>query len=332
VDRTSTETPDIEGAADRQDSRIGVMLPRDLPANRVLPFARRADELGFDELWVVEDLGFRGGIAQTAAVLAATERIRVGVGILPAASRNVAFAAMECATLAELFPGRVDIGLGHGMPDWMRSVGIWPASPLTLLEEYATALRGLLRGDTVTADGPYVRLDGVRLDMVPASPPDILLGVRSPKSLALSGRVADGTILAEPVTPEYVAEARSRIDASPHRIVAYNVASVDADDALALASARPALEWVGEPGWRPHIDPLPFVAEFAALRSASATRAEFARNLPDEWVRRLAVAGTPEHARERLGALHSAGVTDSVLIPVGPDPLDSLTSLASLLS
>ena len=54
------------------DAAVGVLLPRDLPAAEVLPYARRAEELGFDELWVVEDLGFRGGVAQAAAVLAAT--------------------------------------------------------------------------------------------------------------------------------------------------------------------------------------------------------------------------------------------------------------------
>src|SRR3954451_23164996 len=101
----------------RPDERaLGVLLPRDLPADRFRAFARRAEALGFDELWVVEDCFFRGGIAQAAAALAMTDRIRVGIGILPAALRHAALTAMEVATLAELFPGRVDVGLGHGMP------------------------------------------------------------------------------------------------------------------------------------------------------------------------------------------------------------------------
>ena len=54
---------------------IGVMLPRDLPPGLLLDFARRADSLGLGELWVVEDLGFRGGFAQAAAVLTVTSRI-----------------------------------------------------------------------------------------------------------------------------------------------------------------------------------------------------------------------------------------------------------------
>ena len=67
---------------------VGVMLPRDLPADQFRPYAQRAEALGFDELWVVEDCFFRGGVAQAAAALAMTDRIRVGIGILPAAVRN----------------------------------------------------------------------------------------------------------------------------------------------------------------------------------------------------------------------------------------------------
>ncbi|MEU8679274.1 LLM class flavin-dependent oxidoreductase [Streptomyces sp. NPDC048560] len=313
---------------------VGVMLPRDLPSHDFMPFARRAEELGFHDLWVVEDLGYRGGIAQAAAVLAGTGRIRVGIGLLPVGSRNPGFAAMEIATLAQLFPGRLDVGVGHGMPDWMRSVDAWPASPLTLLEEYVTAVRQLLRGENVRSDGRYVRLDGVGLEpsALPSSVPDVLAGVRGPKSLAVSGRVADGTVLAEPVAPAYVREAIGHIAPHrPHRIVAYNVASVDADPAVAVAAARPALEWIGDPDWHAHIAPLPFAEAFRELRSQCATRTEFARRMPEAWVAELALAGTPEQVRARLDALREAGVTHSVLAPVGGDPLAALTSLASVL-
>ncbi|MFE6702397.1 LLM class flavin-dependent oxidoreductase [Streptomyces sp. NPDC057718] len=316
------------------DRTVGVLLPRDLPADRILPYARRAEESGFGAVWVVEDLGFRGGIAQAAAVLASTDRVRVGIGLLPAGARNVAFAALEIASLAQLFPGRVDVAVGHGMPHWMRSVGQWPRSPLTFLREYVDALRALLRGEPMQRRGQYVHLDGVQLDpsALPDVVPDILAGVRGPKSLALSGEVADGTVLAEPVAPEYARAALGHISAArPHRLVAYNIASVDADPLAALAAARPGLEWIGEPDWHAHITPLPFADELAALRAGCASREEFVRRMPDDWVARLAVAGTPAQARDRLDGLRAAGVTDTVLAPVGPDPLKALDSLASVL-
>jgi 5,10-methylenetetrahydromethanopterin reductase len=164
-------------------ARIGVMLPRDLLAGHVIDFVQRAEQLGFHEVWVVEDLGYRGGIAQAAVALGCTTSIRIGVGILPAAARNVAFTAMEIATLEALHPGRLDVGIGHGMPDWMASLGIWPRKPLTFLDGYVQSLSALLRGDAVTlAEGA----DPVALDpsALPPTVPPIVLGVRGPRSLA----------------------------------------------------------------------------------------------------------------------------------------------------
>ncbi|MFC3996183.1 LLM class flavin-dependent oxidoreductase [Nocardiopsis sediminis] len=317
----------------RHNGTIGVLLPRDTPARDIITFARRAEAYGFDELWVVEDLGYRGGLAQAATVLAVTDRIRVGIGLLPAAARNVAFTAMEVATLAQLHPGRIDVAVGHGMPAWMDGIGAWPASPLTLLAEYISVLKELLSGRLVHHDGRYLRIDGLRLDAgsLPETAPAVLAGVRGPKSLAVSGEVADGTVLAEPVTPAYVRDALTHISPTrPHRLVAYNVAAVDDDPAVALAAVRPTLDVVAEPDWRPHVAPLPFHDDLLALRSRCDGPQEFAAALPDDWVRQLAVAGTPDQARSRLEELFAAGVTSAVLTPVGPDYLASLDALAAV--
>lgn len=312
-------------------ARIGVMLPRDLPAGQVIDFVKRAEHLGFHEVWVVEDLGYRGGIAQAAVALGCTTSIRIGVGILPAAARNVAFTAMEIATLEALHPGRLDLGIGHGMPDWMASLGIWPRKPLTFLHAYVQSLTALLRGEAVVLDegaGP-VALDPSAL---PPTVPPMLLGVRGPRSLAVSGRVADGTVLAEPTTPEYARAALDSIAAQrPHRLVAYNLAVVDDDPAVAIAAARPTLQWVGESDGAPHIDPLDIADELRTLRASSADRHEFVARMPDEWIVRLDLAGDPQQVRARLHKLDAAGTTDHVPIPVGADPLSALDSLARLL-
>ncbi|WP_407343116.1 LLM class flavin-dependent oxidoreductase [Pengzhenrongella phosphoraccumulans] len=311
---------------------IGVMLPRDLPAAQVVDYLQAAERAGFDEVWVVEDCFFRGAIAQAAVALASTTTIRVGIGIMPAAGRNPAITALETSTLAALFPGRTIVGIGHGMPAWMRQIGGWPASPLALLEETLDAVRGLLRGETLTTAGRYVRLTDVTLDDPPQVVPPVLAGVRGPRSLELAGRHADGTILAEPVTPEYLAVAATAIDAAgPHLVVAYNVAAVDDDASLARAVARTALEWIGEADWAVQLAPLDFADELAALRGRASSRAEFAASLPDEWVDRLAVVGTPAQARARIDELHRAGADSVVLIPAGPDPFGALQALGRLL-
>jgi 5,10-methylenetetrahydromethanopterin reductase len=311
---------------------IGVMLPRDLPAAHVVDYLQAAERAGFDEVWVVEDCFFRGAIAQAAVALASTTTIRVGIGIMPAAGRNPAITALETSTLAALFPGRTIVGIGHGMPAWMRQIGAWPASPLALLEETLDAVRGLLQGETLTTAGRYVRLTDVSLDDPPRVVPPVLAGVRGPRSLQLAGRHADGTILAEPVTPEYLAVVRAAIDAAgPHLVVAYNVAAVDDDASLARAVARTALEWIGEADWAAQLAPLEFADDLAALHERASSRAEFAASLPDEWVDRLAVVGTPAQARSRIDQLHRAGADSVVLIPAGPDPFGALQALRRLL-
>jgi len=312
---------------------MGVVAPPDLPAGDFTAYARDAERHGFDQLWVVEDCFFRGGIAQAAVALAQTTRITVGLGVLPAGARNLAFAALDIATLENLFPGRLMIGIGHGMPAWMQQAGAWPASPVTLLSEYISALKELLKGEKVTCAGTYVSLHKVALETPPRTAPPVLAGVRGPRSLGAAATVSDGTILAEPVTPEYVRAVR-RLTApqgGPHRIVAYNVTAIDDSADAARNRARSGLRWIGDPEWAPHIEPLPFAGQFAALRRQAGSREEFADQLPDAWVDQLAVVGDPQTAAARVAALENSGVTDLALIPVGGDPRARLIELARIL-
>src|SRR3954468_9249148 len=159
-----------------------VCLPQ-LPPERLRDVARAADSAGLEELWLWEDCFWGGGIATAAAVLAWTERLRVGIGLLPVPLRNVALTAMELATLARLFPGRLVPGVGHGVLDWMGQVGARAQSPMTLLGEYTTALRDLLAGNTVSTSGRYVSLDAVTLTWPPDPVPPVLVGAVGPRTL-----------------------------------------------------------------------------------------------------------------------------------------------------
>jgi 5,10-methylenetetrahydromethanopterin reductase len=76
---------------------------------------------------------------------------------------------------------------------------------------------------------------------------------------------------------------------------------------------------------------LEFAAELAGLRSRTGSAAAFAAALPDRWVDRLAIVGTPERARDQLVALRNGGASRVVLIPANPEPCAALDSLARLL-
>ncbi|WP_433217188.1 LLM class flavin-dependent oxidoreductase [Dactylosporangium sp. CS-047395] len=205
-----------------------VFLPQ-LPPERLRSIATAADEAGLEELWLWEDCFLEGGLTTAAAALGMTSRLRVGVGLLPVPLRNVALAAMETATLFRMFPGRPVITVGHGVQDWMGQVGARAESPMTLLREYTVALRALLAGERVSTQGRYVRLDGVALDWPPPAPAPILIGAMGPKSIRLSGEVADGTLLTAGSDVAAVRRARALIDegrtaagrTDPHELVVY---------------------------------------------------------------------------------------------------------------
>jgi len=203
-----------------------------------------AEAAGLPELWIWEDCFRQSAFATVGAALAWTEALRVGIGIAPMPLRNVAATAMEIATVERLFPGRLLPGVGHGVLDWMGQVGGRVASPLTLMREYVPALRGLLAGEEVSLDGRYVSLDAVRLDYPPTTPPLVYAAAEGPKTLRLSGEVADGTVLDSGHTAaEYatataaIRDARSAAGrAGHHDAVAYVVTAFGADaEARAIA-------------------------------------------------------------------------------------------------
>ncbi|MEU4559185.1 LLM class flavin-dependent oxidoreductase [Actinoplanes sp. NPDC023936] len=284
--------------------RIGVMFDRDRAPEELPGFAAAMEEIGVDDLWVVEDLGWAGSVSTAALALAATSRVRVGIGIAPAPLRNPALLAMELAMLARVHPGRLVAGLGHGVPAWMRQVGAERKAKLALLEETILAVRGLLNGETVTLHGREVHIDGVKLVHPPAVAPPIVTGVVGPRSLELSGRVADGTIIPEGKGPAEVAEALELIrrggGQDDHEAVVFTLLHVS-DDPAAIERetgdlVRTQAAWLG-------IEP----SELFAL------------------------IGPAADSPAKVSALAEAGAGTLVLRPLGPDPVGQVkATLAAL--
>lgn len=285
--------------------RIGLMVDRALPPERLPELAAGAERLGADELWLVEDLGWTGAIATVATALAATSRIHVGIGIVPAPLRSPAVLAMELATLERLHPGRLIAGIGHGVPEWMERIGVSTPSPLALLGETFDAVRTLLAGDEVDAAGRAVNIHGLRLVHPPARVPPLIAGVKGPKSLELAGRVADGTLLAEGSGPAHVVEAHAaaaRGGGSPaHEVSVFVHLAIDDDPAAAQARVSSAATGA---------------AEFLGIPVDQATVA----------------AGSPADAAAVVTALWDSGAASVIVRPVGDDPLEQLERLVAALS
>ncbi|MEY2959679.1 MAG: hypothetical protein RLZZ01_2247 [Actinomycetota bacterium] len=294
---------------------IGMVFDRTFPAGAMPDYARRVESSGLDALWVIEDCFFTAGVSLAATALAVTDRLRVGIGIVPAVARTAAMTAMEFATLANLAPGRFIGGIGHGVQDWMGQMGVRPRSPLTALDETITAVERLLAGEEVTVAGEYVTLDRVRLDPPPSVVPPIFAGVQQERSMELAGRIADGVILVEGVGPTYVNWALDRAGRPEgFEVVTFTMLSV-ADDAREARSAVAPFVAGLVRDRRRALTVLPFFDEMAERVDRHGP--DGLVSMPADHWREIGAVGTMDHALAHVEALEDAGV-GSINIYPGP--------------
>jgi alkanesulfonate monooxygenase SsuD/methylene tetrahydromethanopterin reductase-like flavin-dependent oxidoreductase (luciferase family) len=242
---------------------LAAIFPPTQAPERLGPVAAAAEAAGLAQLWVWEDCFYESGVATATAILAATSRVSVGIGLLPVPLRNVALTAMEIATMARLFPGRLTAGIGHGVLDWMSQVGARVESPMTLLREYTAVLYALLRGETVTTHGRYVQLDQVALDWPPTVVPSLLVGGIRPRTVALAGELADGLIIPGGISPDDVRTSVSQFQAG--RTAAGGVAGPAAGRPARGAADGPAdiVVFVSVPADGPAADAAATIGEYA---------------------------------------------------------------------
>ena len=307
---------------------IGVMFRREQDPATLPAYAHQVELMGFDQLWIVEDCFYLGGISQAAIALASTSKITVGIGINPGVAHNPAILAMEYATLARAYPGRLIGGIGHGVPEWMEQIGATPASWLASIEEITSNLRAILRGERVNIEGNYVKLRDVQLFAAPDVVPPVLLGVRAEKSLRLAGQCSDGIMLAENSAPEYITWARTLMDNARRdagiqgrgQVMVYTNCIVnDQDPDAARAKMRDILAELNGAGVGPAIAATHFADEMKVIIDNGGAEA-LREHMPDSWLHELALTGTHDEARRSVERMSEAGA-DAVIL-VAPDDID----------
>lgn len=318
---------------------VGLVLGSAHAPEKLPGLARLAEELGYREVWFAEDYFFTGAVSGAAAALAATKRIPVGVGVVSAMVRHPALLAMEIATLDRMFPGRLRPGIGTGVPAWMRQMGIKPRSPLSALRESVTTVRQLLDGEEVSLDGRCFHLDRVKLAHTPRTRVPLYVGVLAAKAMQLSGEIADGNVLSVLSSPQYIRWACERIAAGRlkhadrrdrRRVATFAFLSVDRDGAAAKAALRPPMAfYLAADGANALTDVYGISDDLNAMLAAGGAQA-VEREMPEQWIDDLAVAGDPDECAEKITRLLDAGSDSVALFPLdGKDPEGVVRTVAA---
>ncbi len=175
--------------------KFSLRLNNDLTIREYITLARSAEQFGFDQFWVSDDLFFRSAPVILSAVSSQTNRIEIGTCILNPYTINPAEIAMMAATLDEQSGNRFNLGLSAGASDFLGWVGLEQTHPIAAIRETIMAIRALLRGERVQRDGDFLHWSEeayLRFQAPRATP--IYLGALSPRMLRLAGEIADGVL------------------------------------------------------------------------------------------------------------------------------------------
>lgn len=341
----------------------GVMRP---PAANVVAASRRREEQGFDAIWWADhllhwfptsiwepDLVPQAAAGQrtphvwfdpfpvVAAAGAATERVRLAIGVTDLVRRHPASLAQTALTLDHMTGGRFMLGVGTGEAINLTPFGLRNERPMGRLQEGLEVLRLLFSTDQeVDYRGEHFTLEAASLGLRPSgpTPPPLWLAAHRPRGLALTGRLGDGWMPLA-TTPEDYRAGLAAIDAAataagraPQDIArGLYVRVVLADDADAarriidgsllmrfIALTRPAERYEAYGAEHPIGPGSAGITDFLPTRRSREEALALARRVPDAVVRDTVVHGSPDDVAAALERFVAAGARHIQVVNMTP--------------
>jgi probable F420-dependent oxidoreductase len=267
-------------------------------------------DLGYTDVWSAE---VNGHDAFTPLVLAAAWQpaLRLAQAIVPVYTRGPALLAQTAASLADVAPGRVAIGLGASSNVIVeRWNGIPFEQPYHRVRDTLRFLRAALAGEKITHDYDTFSVRGFRLGVRLEQQPPILLAALRPGMLRLAGTEADGAIL-NWLAPDDVRTVAPIV--GPGKELAariFVVPSSDREGVLALGR-RMIAEYLNVPVYAAFHEWLGRGDQLRPMWDAwrDGDRAGAVAAIPEAVVDALVVHGSPEACAEGVLAYVEAGIT-----------------------
>ncbi len=305
--------------------RTGCFISTGRSFEQAIARVKLAESLGYDSAFVTHIAG-RESLTVLTAYALATERIRVGTGVVPIYTRTPATMAQTAATIDELSGGRLTLGLGVShrpvVEGWH---GQTIDHPVAEMREYVAIVRAILRGDHPPAGEKWQT--GFRLAGLGSRPRlAIFVAALSPTMLRLAGEIGDGVMLwlcnpsyIRDVVVPAVREGRERAD---HRLEGFEiVAAVPGaftdDPAGAYAAIRSELlTYFSLPFYRSMLERSGYGDDIAAFDAAHGDADAMRAAISDDFLDALTAVGDEQAVRGGLERYREAGVTLPCLGPI----------------
>lgn len=302
-------------------------VPRE-PYWKIVYYVIQAEKGGFSNLWITDHFNNRNVYATLAAASIYTDRMTLGPGVTNPYMVNPVFTAQAVATLEEMAPGRVVLGIGAGDKTTLDTVGVEMRTPLAAIQESIAIIRGMLSGETVSYKGEVFRIAGAKFlfktDKIP-----VYVGAQGPKMLALAGRIGDGVLInaCHPRDVEYaVSCVKEGVNQAGRKlgevdVAVYTAFSIHQDLKKANKAAVPPVSFIvaGCPPQlleRHGID-VGKAGEIKEALKANDWGQAFGKVTP-EMINAFSVCGTPEMCAERIAELMKSGINQFVVgSPIG---------------
>jgi F420-dependent oxidoreductase-like protein len=314
-----------------------------------------AERLGVDCVWAAEAWG-HDAVTPLAFVAARTSRMRLGTGIIQAGTRTPALIAMTAMSLAAMSGNRFLLGLGVSGPQVIEGWhGIRFDRPVLRMRETIEIVKRAVRGERLEYRGAVYELplpggEGKALRSAARPQPHIpiFLATLSPKSLELTGEIADGW-LGTSFMPEHadaffrhIAAGAARAGRSLADLELHAGGAVAFGDDLAplIARRRAGLAFsLGAMGSRRHNfyndayrrAGYEDVAVEVQRLWLDGRREDAAARVPDEMVLQTNLLGTEAMVRARIRAYRTAGITTLRVEPDGGTLDERLTTLGRVM-
>jgi 5,10-methylenetetrahydromethanopterin reductase len=291
---------------------------------------RAAEQLGYERAWVYDSPALYHDVFIALARSAdRTTTIGLGTGVMIPSLRHPMDAAASIASLVELAPDRVAIGIGTGFSG--RAALGQPALRWRFVEDWVRTVQALLRGEQADWDGATIQMMHP-FGFGPARPIAVpwIIATEGPRGAEVASRLGDG-----------IFSMTSKDGVTPHVSLVYGTVMDEGETHTSprvLAAAGPAAAVVlhgsyeggarlVEP-WCEQMDAVPAAVRHLAVHAGHLVEvtAQDRPYLTPELITSFTVTGSASEVRERIETRRDEGVTEVAFQPAGPDILRELES------